>query len=293
MRYNGAILFMPTRKELTAMTATAATLPALTSDYPIAPEQTSAYQRDGHIALRGVAAPDEIAVYGPVIIEAAQRHNNETRPMEERDTYGKAFLQIMNLWTKDDAVRRFTLARRFAKIAADLMGVDGVRLYHDQALFKEPGGGPTPWHQDQGYWPLDTDNTITMWMPLVDVSERVGTMSFASASHKLGYLGDLPISDKSEAEFQKILKDRELDVMTHGAMAAGDASFHAGWTLHGAPGNPEDSVRAVMTIIYYADGTRVSGPKNVFQEADRTSWLMGAKPGEVAQSDLNPLVYAR
>ena len=34
---------------------------------------------------------------------------------------------------------RFTLARRFAKIAADLMGVEGVRIYHDQALFKEPG----------------------------------------------------------------------------------------------------------------------------------------------------------
>ena len=36
-----------------------------------------------------------------------------------------------------------------------------VRLYHDQALFKEAGGGITPWHQDQHYWPLDTDRTIT------------------------------------------------------------------------------------------------------------------------------------
>lgn len=27
--------------------------------------------------------------------------------------------------------------------------VDGVRIYHDQALFKSPGGGPTPWHCDQ------------------------------------------------------------------------------------------------------------------------------------------------
>src|SRR5947209_7477366 len=84
----------------------------------------------------------------------------------QRDTYGKAFLQIMNLWERDEAVRRFALARRFGKIAADLMGVDGVRIFHDQALYKEPGGGFTPWHQDHIYWPLDTNNTITLWMPL-------------------------------------------------------------------------------------------------------------------------------
>ena len=47
-------------------------------------------------------------------------------------------------------------------------------LYHDQALFKEPGGGPTPWHQDQYYWPFDTDKTITMWMPLVEVGPVAG-----------------------------------------------------------------------------------------------------------------------
>ena len=63
-------------------------------------------------------------------------------------------------------------APRFAEVAARLLGVEGVRLYHDQGLFKEPGGGPTPWHQDGYYWPLDTERTITLWMPLVDVPPR-------------------------------------------------------------------------------------------------------------------------
>ena len=87
--------------------------------------------------------------YRPVILDAADRYNTEKRKMEDRDTYGKAFLQIMNLWEVDEAVRKFTLAKRLAQIAADLMGVKNVRLYHDQALFKEAGGGHTPWHQDQ------------------------------------------------------------------------------------------------------------------------------------------------
>ena len=36
-----------------------------------------------------------------------------------------------------------------------LLQTPGVRMYHDQALYKEAGGGYTPWHVDQFYWPLD------------------------------------------------------------------------------------------------------------------------------------------
>lgn len=111
--------------------------------------------------------------YETIISDLVRELNDQDKPLEERDTYGKAFIQIGNVWEKDESVRQFVLARRFAKIAADLMGVEGVRIYHDQALFKEPGGGHTPWHQDQIYWPLDTEHTITMWMPLVPIAKHV------------------------------------------------------------------------------------------------------------------------
>ena len=164
-------------------------LPSLASDYSINDDAIAAYRRAGHVYLPEVVTREELAAYRPAIVEATSRYNQETRALEERDTYGRAFLQVMNLWTKDEVVRRFVLARRFGKIAADLMGVDGVRLYHDQALFKESGGGYTPMHQDQYYWPLDTDHTITMWMPLVDLPAEVGGMRFASGSQDAGYLG--------------------------------------------------------------------------------------------------------
>jgi ectoine hydroxylase-related dioxygenase (phytanoyl-CoA dioxygenase family) len=269
-------------------------LPELTNEYPISPEQVAAYQRDGHIYLPQVLSSDELQAYRPVINRAADQFNTETRPIEERDTYGKAFLQIMNLWVKDDAVRRYVLAKRFAKIAADLMGVEGVRIYHDQALFKEPGGGPTPWHQDQYYWPLDTDNTITMWMPLVDVPDEVGTMTFGSGSQRLGFLGDFEISDKSDEIFKNMVAEKGLKLQNYGGMRAGDATFHSGWTLHGAPGNPTPNMREVMTIIYFADGVRISDPgDNPHRTNDLRSWLPGLKPGDFAASEINPLVYKR
>ena len=270
------------------------TLPALTSNYALSSEQIADFQREGHLLLRGVCSPSELAAYRAVINDAAQRHNTETRSLEERDTYGKAFLQIMNLWALDEAVKKFTLAQRFAKIAADLLGVEGVRLYHDQALFKEPGGGPTPWHQDQYYWPLDTDNTITMWMPLVDIPLEVGSMTFGTGTHTGGYLGELKISDESDKVFEKMLADNGTRLKNYGEMKAGDATWHYGWTLHGAPGNPTNKLREVMTIIYIADGSRVIDPAgNTNRQDDINRWMPGLVPGDLAASDLNPLVYRR
>lgn len=267
-------------------------LPDFSSPYPLDPAQVAAFQRDGHTCVRGLATPEEIAVYSPLFAEAVAARSRAVKPMEERDTYGKAFLQIMNLWREDARLQRFVFARRFARAAAELLGVSGVRLYHDQALYKEPFGGHTPWHQDQHYWPLDTDKTITLWMPLVDISADMGIMDFASGSHQFGYLGDMPISDESEAAWSKLIADKGLSVVNHGDMRAGDATFHYGWTLHAALKNSTPRMRDVMTIIYYADGTRIGAVDNQNRQNDLDAWLPGCVPGGAAASPINPLLYA-
>jgi ectoine hydroxylase-related dioxygenase (phytanoyl-CoA dioxygenase family) len=263
----------------------------LDADYDVPAAAIEEFQAKGHTMLRGLASRAEVDAYRPAIHDATIEHAFDKRPIEERGTYGKAFLQAANLWRRDDAVRRFTFARRFAKAAAELLGVDGVRLYHDQALFKEAGGGRTPWHQDQHYWPLDTDKTITMWMPLVDVPPEIGTMTFVSGSQREGYLGEYSISDESEAAFAKMIEDKHLPLETHGPAAAGDATFHSGWMLHSAPPNPTGTLRAVMTVIYFADGARVSPPNGEAQEFDLKLWLKGCQPGDLAAGRLNPLLY--
>jgi ectoine hydroxylase-related dioxygenase (phytanoyl-CoA dioxygenase family) len=266
-------------------------LPSLKEAYQVSEMQVESFREKGHVLLPSVAKPEEIAAFRPVINKAAYTYNTEKRKLEDRDTYGKAFLQITNLWEVDDDVKKFTLAKRFAGIAAQLLGVESVRIYHDQALYKEPGGGHTPWHQDQYYWPLDTDNTVTMWMPLVDISKRMGMLTFASHSHKNGFLENVPISDESDAMLERYIADHNFAVESPAFMAAGDATWHYGWTLHSASGNASDTItREVMTIIYFADGARLTESKNEHQEADRQRWFRGLGPGSLAASDLNPLV---
>ncbi len=258
--------------------------------FALDPSCINEFEAKGHTVVRGLLDADTIEPYRVAIEAAVAQWNEHLPPIEQRDTYSKAFIQVMNLWQRDELVREFVFAPRFAQVAAELLGVDGVRLYHDQALCKEPGGGLTPWHQDQRYWPLDTDRTITMWMPLVDVSDAVGTMSFASGSHRHGELGPWVIGDESEAGFAEIVGRMGFDVETHGVLRAGDATFHSGWTLHRAPANDTATLRSVMTVIWFADGTNVSAIAPTMQW-DQRLWLDGIEPGRRAAGPLNPRLW--
>lgn len=261
-----------------------------TSDYPLTDEQIAQYQRDGHILLENVLDASYIRPYQVAIEQTVAERNKETRALRDRDTYGKAFLQTTNLWEHSGVVEEYVTAKRFAGIAARLMGVERVRLYHDQALFKEAGGGITPWHQDQHYWPLATKNTITMWMTLADITADMGTLRFASGSQAEGYLGDIPISDESEEQLRAFVERKGFQLQQADVMHAGSATFHSGWTLHSAPPNFSDRMRPAMTVIYFADGTRVSDLDNKHRVNDRDHWLPGTKPGDLAATHLNPVL---
>ncbi len=265
-------------------------LPSLDNFKTIPQDNITEFAKKGHTLVKGVLTAEEIASYRPVIVDAAERYNTEKRSMQERDTYGKAFLQIMNLWQVDKGVAKYVLAKRMGKIAADLLGVDNVRIYHDQALFKEAGGGPTPWHQDQYYWPIDTPKTVTMWMPLVDIDVEMGMLTFASGSFDKGPIFDFEISDESESAFNDYVAANKFPIERASSMIAGDATFHLGYTIHNAPGNQSNYMREVMTIIYMADGARVSPPKHQWQVNDHARWLLSKPVGELIDSELNPRV---
>src|SRR5205809_59166 len=112
--------------------------PALDSDYRLSADQIAAYRRDGHVLLRGVLSAEEVAAFRPLILGKCGAHVDEAKPIGQRDTYGRAFLQIMHLWEKDANIAKLSLSRRLGKIVAQLLGVNAARIYHDQVLLKEP-----------------------------------------------------------------------------------------------------------------------------------------------------------
>jgi ectoine hydroxylase-related dioxygenase (phytanoyl-CoA dioxygenase family) len=260
----------------------------LDQPYALSPEAIAHYQTKGYVKLKHVLSPEVIAHYGAHITEMVKQLNSQAKPLAERDTYGRAFLQIMNIWTHDETVREFVFAPRLARIAAELMGVSGVRLYHDQALYKEAGGGYTPWHADQFYWPLSNANTTTVWVPLQATPVEMGPLSFSVGSQVFEQGRDIAISDESEEKLRFNLRDFPID---EGGYDLGEVSFHSGWTFHRAGPNTTGQPRAVMTMIYMEDGIRLIAPKHKNHEQDWQSWMPGVEIGGVADSPLNPVLY--
>jgi len=262
----------------------------LSENYQLTQEQIAFYEKNKYIKLKDVLDAESLSYYNKVISKQVDELNKEELPLEDRSTYGKAFLQLFNLWEHNEDIKKLVFNKRIAKIAADLMQVNGVRLYHDQALFKEAGGGITPWHADQYYWPLSSDKAITAWIPLQATPLNMGPLEFSAGSHEILEGRELSISDESEKTIENKLKVTDFKHVTE-PFDIGEISFHSGWVFHRAGANTTDSMRKVMTIIYMDKNIKLSEPTNDGQINDWHTWCPGVEIGETIDSPLNPILY--
>jgi Phytanoyl-CoA dioxygenase (PhyH) len=249
-----------------------------------------AFRMNGFVRLKQVFSPEELDRYGPELTRLTLGLNRQEKPLDERSTYGKAFLQITNLWEHGGAAREFVFGKRLGRIAAQLLEVQGVRLYHDQSLMKEAGGGFTPAHADQFYWPLASDRCVTAWVPLQPVPAEMGPIGFYAGSQRFDFGRDLPISDESEARITAEMEKQGFDLIDD-PFELGEVSFHQGWTFHRAGPNRTDRPRSVMTIIYMDRDMRLKAPANRNQQIDWDVWCPGARVGEMIDTPKNPVLF--
>lgn len=262
----------------------------LDEPYYLTEEQIRFYEKNECIKLKEVLTADLIDYFNQRITEKVFEKNTLNIPLGQRDTYGKAFIQIFNLWLEDENIKRLVFSKRLAKLASNLMQVKGVRLYHDQALFKEAGGGITPWHADQHYWPLASNKAITAWIPLQETPAEMGPLEFSAGSQKIIEGRELSISDESEVSIKNNLKINNFPHIKE-PFDIGEISFHSGWVFHRAGANSTKDIRKVMTVIYIDRDMKLKAPANKGQENDWNTWCPNVKIGEVIDSALNPILF--
>jgi hypothetical protein len=263
----------------------------LDSPYRLGETERRRFREEGFIKLPGVFSPATLTAFEREISRLTFAENPQAGvPMHERSTYGKAFIQVFNLWTKSPEARRLSFSRRLARLATELLGTTGVRMWHDQSLYKEPSGGFTPWHADQQYWPMASGLCVTAWIPLHAVPLEQGPLSFGRGSHLKRIGHDLEISDDSERLIREELR-REGVVEVTEPYAAGDVSFHLGWTLHRAGPNTTTEPRKVHTVIYMDRDMRLAEPKNTNQRNDHEAWTPSTRVGDIMADPLNPVLY--
>jgi ectoine hydroxylase-related dioxygenase (phytanoyl-CoA dioxygenase family) len=247
-----------------------------------------AFRRDGFVVVPGLLTPEEIDRYGKLVDAAVERRTREgLRPLGERSRYEQSFLQVINLWEDFPEVRPLTFHPRITATAARLLGVERLRLWHDQALYKEAGGRETDAHQDQPYWPIAETDTITAWIPFDDVREESGAMGYVPGSHRVGL-----------RKFVNIFFGEPYDILNDPAVRdakpvfievlRGSVAFHHGLTVHVARPNRSGRTRRVHTAIYFRDGS-TRARKGVHPSVDRA----GIAAGEPIASDATPLAFPR
>ena len=267
----------------------------LTSEYSLTADHVRQYRENGHVHLGGVCSREEIAEYREVLKSITAKRFAGAKKMSDRpeDDFSRVFMQTFNLREADERAARFIQSPRFGKIAADLMGVDAVRIYYDKAMFKEPESWLTPWHQDGPHWPFHSDNVLTMWIPLVDTSVDMGPPRFASGTHRSRVLGPRGIHRKSESYFEGYIRTRRIPVIEE-EIPAGDVTLHSHWVVHGARANTSCRVREAIGITFYEDGLFIDD--SACSEENRPvidANLGNRRPGQRADHPRNQVVFAR
>ncbi len=226
------------------------------------PERVDAFARDGFVVVDDVFSPEELSSFGQAVDAAVEgRAGADTRKIEEKSLYEQSFVQCINLWEDSLEVRQLTFDARIGEMAAQLLGADAVRIWHDQALYKEAGGRETDAHQDRPFWPIAPPDQVTAWIPFEGSRLGQGAMAYLPGSHRVGLERFVDISHLLQEPYD-ILSDPAVEAIEPAWIEAkpGSVVFHHSLTVHFAEPNASDRTRRVYCVIYFADGCTRRSP---------------------------------
>lgn len=253
-------------------------------------EQISFYREHGFLVVEEFLEADELPHWQKTLHKAVAHRQHQRLPggSENFNTFtNKAFLQCLNLWKEHAGMRKLILDERIGKMATALEGVQGLRVWHDQALIKEPWAEPTAWHQDNTTWSFSSDHAISIWIALDDVTLQNGCLFFLPGSHKHRLEKHIR-TNSGVGEFFKHYPEFSATEPIPATMKAGSCSFHNGLMVHGAHANMSPRPRRAMTCAYMPLGATFNGEKNILSEA----YFQSLKQGDELNSEAhNPLVY--
>lgn len=265
----------------------------------ITPEQIAFYQDNGYVIIDDFLTAGELEYWRSAVTEAVAERNGQKMPgkaarMNEDDGinkdaeyYSKVFDQMINLWQTNAKVKKLMFDGHIGQMAAQLAQVDGIRIWHDQALFKRPWANPTSWHLDTPFWSFTDRDALSIWVALDDATLENGCLFFIPGSHRDTTFDNPGIGKNMDAIFTMYPALRTRSSVA-APMKAGSCSFHNGLTIHGAHANMTPGSRRAMTCAYMPDGNVYNGIPNILPD----EYLQSIKVGDpLNDNSKNPLIY--
>lgn len=263
--------------------------------------QVSLYRQNGFLVIDNFLSSDELAFWREAVTEALDQRGGKKFPNsntktgdedkinKESDYYGKVFDQLINLWQTNEKVKQIMLNEAIGKMASELSGADGIRIWHDQALVKRPWANPTSWHLDTPFWSFSDRRALSIWVALDDATYENGCLYFIPGSYHKTTFENPGIGKNMNAIFD--FYPEFIHAKSAAApMKAGSCSFHNGLTIHGAGANMTNGFRRAMTCAYMPDGSIYNGIQNILTD----EYIKNLKTGDLLNDDVqNPLIYSK
>ena len=209
----------------------------------ISEEQRSLFDAQGHIVVGPLVPPAQVARLRRAFAEQAAGWAAEIDT--SIDEYLSVVSQWTNVWEHNAAFREQLFHQRAAAIAAELIGCEKVRVFHDHLIVKPPqGGGTIPWHRDLPNWPVAEPRAVSCWLALDDVTAASGAMRFMPGGHKEPMTRSIDFLNE-----EKKWGERERDAVSV-PVPAGSAIFHHCLSWHTSPPNTTPGWRRAYITIY-------------------------------------------
>jgi phytanoyl-CoA hydroxylase len=262
--------------------------------------QIDFYNLNGFVVVENFLNKEDLEIWRSALEEAIYDRNGQKIPGQkikigendginkDHEYFSKVFDQLVNLWQTNERIKKLMLSKEIGKMASQLAGVDGIRIWHDQALIKRPWANPTSWHLDTPFWSFSDRRALSIWVALDDATLENGCLYFIPGSFHSTTFDNPGIGKNMDAIFEmypQVLKTQSVAI----PMKAGSCSFHNGLTIHGAGANMTNGFRRAMTCAYMPDGARFNGIKNILTDEQLSKLTVGDLMDDEIQ---NPLIYS-
>jgi len=228
-------------------------------------------------------------------LDEVMEGRSSAQPEARRNLLGdseQVVVQVVNIWEADELFRDHLYNPVLCEMAAELMGTDVVRVWHDQVQFKPPRmGGPTDWHQDHPYWPIiQPPDLVSAWVALEDATLENGCMRMVPRSHlwgphKDGTIGTDPETFAPLYDPALVPEGERIEIVPC-EVRAGEAMFHHCLTWHGSPPNRSERGRPAIAVHYMPGWTRYEPSGSHLVEHRVT-----VRPGDILQGEFFPTVW--
>ena len=257
----------------------------------VSAEEAEHYRRDGFLLMPDFLDAAELEEWRAVTergVAARLAEDDELSNAGSDAYYRRVFTQVAGLVRVEPRMAELLLDARLGDLAAALAGVERMRLWDDQALFKPPWGNPTAWHLDVPYWSFEDRRALTVWVALDDATLENGCLWYLPGTHHEAGFDALDIGSNLGGIFEVYPQWRERTSVP-AVLPAGGAVWHNGLIAHGAGANMTPRGRRAMTCAYMPDGVTYNGRRDEFAFTAEQAAAM--RVGQPLDDDaVNPLV---